>query len=233
MTEQNNKLTRAVGKGLALTSFDELQRFAKAATMSGLVGYSRRDPPQVALAKSMMVTQYGAELGVPPMAALQGIHVIEGKPALGAGLISALIQKSGSVKYRVTSSNAEECVLSWFEFVDGAWERVGTSSFTIIEAKNANLAGRDNWKKYACDMLFARALTRGARRFAPAIFAGSVYTPDEISGGGDYIEAEVLHETVEQAHTPAPDDIENAAADHVAKLEAREDAEADLTIETE
>ena len=80
---------------------------------------------------------------------------------------------------------------------------------------------------------FCYALTRGARRFAPAIFAGSVYTPDEISGGGDYIEAEVLHETVEQAHTPAPDDIENAAADHVAKLEAREDAEADLTIETE
>jgi len=180
----------------------------------------------------MMVTQYGAELGIPPMASLQGIHVVEGKPALGAGLISALIQKSGSVKYRVTSSDGQECVLAWFEFVDGAWERVGTSSFSIVEAKNANLAQRDNWKKYTSDMLFARALTRGARRFAPAIFAGSVYTPDEISNGGDYIEAEVLHETIEQAHTPEPEDIDEAAA-HVARLEAREEAEADLALQPE
>ena len=221
MEEKNNRLTRAVGKGLALTSFDELQRFAKAATMSGLVGYSRRDPPAVALAKSMMVCQYGAELGVPPMAALQGIHVIEGKPALGAGLISALIQKSGIVKYRVTSSNAEECVLSWFEFVDGAWERVGTSTFTIAEAKSANLAGRDNWKKYTSDMLFARALTRGARRFAPAIFAGSVYTPDEISSGGEYIEAEVLQEQIAE---PTQEQLASAHVDRLLERDAILDA---------
>ena len=40
---------------------------------------------------------------------------------------------------------------------------------------------KDNWRKYPSDMLFARAISRGARRFAPGIFGGSpVYTPDEM-----------------------------------------------------
>ena len=53
-------------------------------------------------------------------------------------------------------------------------------------AQAAGLTGKDNWKKYPSDMLFARAISRGARRFAPGIFGGSpVYTPDEMGADVD------------------------------------------------
>jgi hypothetical protein len=68
---------------------------------------------------------------------------------------------------------------------------VGASSFTIQEAQEAGLLGKDNWKKYPSDMLFARAISRGAKRFAPGIFGGTaVYTADEM--GVDHDEDGVI-----------------------------------------
>jgi hypothetical protein len=55
------------------------------------------------------------------------------------------------------------------------------SSFTIEEAKRAKLTDKDNWKNFASDMLFARALTRGQRRYAPDVAIGSVYAEGEIA----------------------------------------------------
>jgi hypothetical protein len=76
------------------------------------------------------------------------------------------------------------------------------------EAQAAGLTGKDNWKKYPSDMLFARAISRGARRFAPGIFGGSpVYTPDEMGvevdeEGSVIVDAEIIEP--EQAHPSEP-----------------------------
>ncbi len=77
----------------------------------------------------------GRELGIPPMAALRGIHVIQGKTEIGAGLLAAMIKQSGKYDYRVVSSTDKECALSWFEHGDLA----GASSFTIADAERAGL----------------------------------------------------------------------------------------------
>jgi len=65
------------------------------------------------------------------------------------------------------------------------WQDEGAATFTIEEAKTAGLAGKDNWKGYPSDMLFARALTRAQRRYAPDIWGGSVYTPEEVGADVD------------------------------------------------
>ena len=39
--------------------------------------------------------EYGEMLGLSPMAAITGVHVIEGKPTASAGLISALVRRAG------------------------------------------------------------------------------------------------------------------------------------------
>ena len=55
-----------------------------------------------------------------------------------------------------------------------------TGSFSIEEAKQAGLLGKDNWKNYPARMLKHRALSFAARDSFPDVFAG-IYTPDEIS----------------------------------------------------
>ena len=120
----------------------------------------------------------GAELGLPPFASMTGIHIIKGKPVLGANVIATLVKNDPRYDYQITVCNERECFIDWSE--NG--KDVGDSSFTIEEAAAAKLAGKDNWKMYPSDMLFARAISRGARRFAPGIFGGSpVYTPDEMN----------------------------------------------------
>jgi hypothetical protein len=39
----------------------------------------------------------------------------------------------------------------------------------------------DNWQKYPRNMLFARALTNGARWYCPGVYFGAVYSGDELA----------------------------------------------------
>ncbi len=161
-----------------ITDFDTLQRQANALQKSGYFGVTQ--------AQAITKVLAGAELGLPPFASIAGIHVIQGKPALSSNLVATLIANDPRYSYRVERADDTNCVIQWYEGSD----RVGLSSFTIDEAKKAGLSDKATWKAYPSDMLFARAITRGARRFAPGIFGGSpIYTPDEL---GNVIEGELV-----------------------------------------
>lgn len=149
---------------------EEIARWADVFVTSGMF----KDAKSVA--QACVKIQAGQELGLPPFAAMRGFDVIEGKPAPNAGLTAALIKRSGRYNYTVVQSDATACVLEW---TDGG-RVIGRTGFTMDEAKAAGLAGRGPWRAYPQDMLFARALTRGARRFCADVFMGSVYTPEEL-----------------------------------------------------
>jgi hypothetical protein len=167
--------------------FDQLQRAASALQKSGFF------PDVKSEAQAIVKVMAGAELGLPPFAAMSGIHIIQGKPVLGANVLATLVKNDPRYDYRVKQCDDKACIIEWFE--SGALR--GQAGFTMAEALAAGLTGKDNWKKYPSDMLFARAISRGARRFAPGIFGGSpVYTPDEMGvevdeDGAVVIEAEV------------------------------------------
>lgn len=76
------------------------------------------------------------------------------------------------------------CVLRFFD----RGEECGTSMFTMDDAKRAKLSG-DNWQKYPQAMLYARALSKGARMFCPDVFGGAVYAEGEIADDGRVPEA--------------------------------------------
>lgn len=118
----------------------------------------------------------GQEIGIGPMQAISSIHIVDGRPCLDATLVGAKIRQSGRYDYRVITTNEQECVLHFFDRNDF----VGASSFTMAEAARAGLANKTTWKSYPQDMLRSRALTRGARTYAPEVFGGAVYTPEEI-----------------------------------------------------
>jgi len=57
----------------------------------------------------------GQEIGIGPFAAMTGIHVIQGKAALGAGIIASRIKGSGKYDYRVTQHDDESCVIVFYQ----------------------------------------------------------------------------------------------------------------------
>lgn len=118
-----------------------------------------------------------AELNVGPAAALGSISITKGKPAIAAALQSALVQRSGRWRYEVVECNDEAAELAWF---DGD-RQVGESTYTIEQAKRAGLLKKDVWQQYPGDLLFARAMTRGIRRYCPSVLAGMPsYTREEL-----------------------------------------------------
>lgn len=135
-------------------------------------------------AQAVVKIQAGAELGVPPFAAMNGINLIKGRVALSYTLVGSLIKKSGRYDYKIDSWTDEECSLSFYE----RNQKVGVFSFSMEDAKKAGLSGKEVWRAYPRNLLFARALTAGARTYCPDVFAGhSVYTPEEL---GEVIEGE-------------------------------------------
>jgi hypothetical protein len=172
----------------------ELQTAANAMHASGYFGDVKSQ------AQAMVKVLAGAEIGLPPFAAMSGIHIVQGKPVLGANLIATLVKNDPRYDYRVKTADNGQCVLTWYE----GGKVVGESSFTMNEANAAGLTNKDNWRKYPSDMLFARALTRGARRYAPGIFGGApIYTPEEMGVDTDE-EGHIIEGQIVTVETPAP-----------------------------
>lgn len=130
----------------------------------------------------------GREMGFGPFASVNGVHIVEGKPTIGANLMAAAVKASGRYNYRVIRMDDQACELTFFE----AGENVGVSAFTIEDAKRAGVKFTSSnnrptsWAKFPRNMLFARALSNGVRWYCPDVFMGSVvYTPDELGADVD------------------------------------------------
>lgn len=123
----------------------------------------------------------GLEMGIGAFSSMAGIHVIKGKPSIGAGLMAAAVKRSGKYNYRVTKHTASECIIDFFE----RGEACGTSSFSMDDAKAAGLVNNDNWKRAPRNMLFARALSNGVRWYCPDVFDVSTYVPEELGADVD------------------------------------------------
>jgi hypothetical protein len=126
-----------------------------------------------ALAKIMA----GKELGINPVASMNGIFFTkDGSMGLMAQTMLALIVKDPKNSYRPVELNSQRCEIEWLRDV----HPLGTTAYTIEQAAAANLLGKSNWKSYPEDMLWARTVSRGARRFYAGIFQGPVYVPEEL-----------------------------------------------------
>lgn len=200
---------------------NELSVAARAMHASGFFGDVKTE------AQAMVKVMAGAEIGLPPFASMTGIHIVQGKPVLGANLVATLVKNDPRYDYRVKRSDGEACVLTWYE--NG--KPVGESGFTIQEASAAGLTGKQTWKAYPSDMLFARALTRGARRYAPGIFGGApIYTPDELGvetdEDGAIIPGEIVTVTTPAANGKPTATPTNPIAAFVAQAEQRQSVQA-------
>lgn len=158
---------------------------------------SQRDPGQLARAfaesgywkdvkspaQAVVKMAAGEELGLTPLAAMQGITIIEGRIGYTGNLIATLLRQHEHYDYKVLERGDESCTLQFLydgEPIDD--EEEGKVTFSVADAERAELVKpKSNWVKYPRAMCFNRALTEGARTYCPDLTAGTpVYSTDEI-----------------------------------------------------
>jgi hypothetical protein len=180
-------------------------RYAEALAGASLLPRAYQKQP----ANVLLALEYGAALGIAPMAAIQGIHVIEGKPTASAGLIGALVRKAGH-RLRVTGDDHHAvCEIVRNDDPDFTFR----AEWTMQRAQAAGLTGKGVWKQYPAAMLKARAITECARDACPEALAGVNYTAEELGqddAAGSFpaplpAEAPVVVERLEAV--PADDDF--------------------------
>lgn len=147
-------------------SVNELSTISETFFKSGM--FSDIKSAQQAMVKIMA----GAEVGLPPFQSMSGIHIIVGKPVIGAGLIASKIKGSGKYDYKVVKMDEKLCSIDFYQGKDN----IGNSTFTAEEAKKA---GTKNLDKFPKNMLFARAISNGVKWYCPDVFGGPVYVPEE------------------------------------------------------
>lgn len=148
----------------------DVVELSKAIHASGLAPSTLNSPDKVAVAIMM-----GLELGLPPMQALQGIAVINGRPSVWGNLGLALIQRSGLLEEFTEGFEGEEAVET-ADFPNGfkAWvqmKRKGQpavrAEYSVADAKRARLwngmdleaakAAKTPWARFPKPMLRWRA----------------------------------------------------------------------------
>ena len=193
MAEQR---TIAIGQATVPASLDEVRTLGEIFARSGMFS-DVRDAAQ-AIVKILA----GRELGLPPLMSMTKIYIVKGQVALSATAMAALIKQSGVYDYRIAELTNERCTVIFFE----RGQEVFRSTFTIEDAKRAGVAGGDSWQKYPRNMLFARALSNGARFVCPHLLAG-VYVPEELTEGVSVheLEAPAVPEVPVAAAEPKPE----------------------------
>lgn len=153
---------------------DDAFRMAERLAKSNLVPKEFRGKPE----DVFLVITFGAELGLPPVAALRGMMCINGRPAPYAATLVGVVQASPACKYlRCVSSNNEEAT---YETLRVGYPSPSQESFTMADAQRAGLTQRNqNYQLYPRKMLEARASAALARKVYADICAG-VYVAEEV-----------------------------------------------------
>ena len=147
-------------------------------------------------ANVLVAIQYGASLGIEPMAALQNIDVIQGTPTLSAKAVAAMVRANG---HKLWVSEDEQNMSATCTIVrNDDKEHPVTVTRDKAWAQRMGLLTKDNYKKQPTTMLMWRAVTACANRACPELFLGlgGAYTADELHDMDDMapVEATVVED---------------------------------------
>ena len=153
-TMTNNKPALPIGtRGIELENFEALWRFAQCIAASPFA------PKGMEKAEAIVpAIQLGLELGLTPMAALQNVAVINGRPGIYGDAALALVRASGfceSYTQEISGEgdNRRASVTSKRKGAEAL-----TNTFSVADAKRAGLWGKQGpWSQYPDRMLLFRA----------------------------------------------------------------------------
>ena len=194
-------------QGFAPTTITEAIQFSEMLASSQMVPKQYQGKPQ----DIMVCVQWGMELGLAPLQALQNIAVINGKPSVYGDAAMALVQASPLcegveefIEGEGTTNPIAVCV------AHRKGRKPVRSTFSVEDAKRAGLWGKQGpWQAYPKRMLAMRARGFALRDAFPDALRGMV-TAEEAS---DYPTPEPAREPVTvrpKFHTP---DVKTTPAD--------------------
>jgi hypothetical protein len=125
--------------------------------------------------QAFVILQAGMDMGLTPTAAMRGIHVIQGKMAIGSQLMVAQVQEAGH-QFEIVKSEDNMAIVELTRRDTGKKHRV---KFTVEDARRAGLVGKDNYRNWPRQMMLSRAISECIRYAAPECLNGMVYTPED------------------------------------------------------
>lgn len=148
--------------------------------------------------KIFFTFETGSMLNIHPVAAIQGVNVIEGQPTLSPALMSAVIRRAGHLIRVTTEGQLADLSLSATAVLvrKDDPDHPFTVTWTIERARRAGLlqvvsgavqarsrSGHAGpWEKYTEAMLKARAISEVCREGGTDALMGAVYVPEELGG---------------------------------------------------
>jgi hypothetical protein len=160
--------TTAAERGVTFTSIDQMRAFAMDVANSGLAPRDFKTPEAI-----LVAMQHGMEIGLTPMASLQSIAVINGRPTLyGDGLMAVALAHPGCLDIIETfERGADEDAMRAICEVQRRDKVPLIRTFSIGDAKKAGLWKKSGpWTQYPKRMLQMRARAFAIRdAFADAL----------------------------------------------------------------
>ena len=174
---------------LAPTNMGEAIQFSEMLASSNMVPKNFQGKP----ADILVAVQWGSEVGLSPLAALNGICIIQGKPSLYGDSALALVVAHPAYGGHEEKLEGEEASCTIVRIVNGK-EITTVRTFSVTDAKKANLMSKPGpWSQYPKRMLAMRA--RG--------FAMRDAFPDALKGVITYEEALDIPDEAIKDITPA------------------------------
>lgn len=127
----------------------------------------------------------GEEIGLRPMQALSAIDIIEGRPALNAQAMRALLQSRGHDVWVEDQPVPGTAMTALAVTVCGLRQgqpesRVQRVTWTWQRARQAGLVSKTNWENHPIEMLIARATSAVCRLIASDVLMGLAYSAEEL-----------------------------------------------------
>jgi hypothetical protein len=156
--------TLAIARGVQIGNIDELWRFATAVAASGLA------PKGITTKEAIFIAiEMGLEVGLPAMAALQNIAVINGRPSIWGDAQLAICRGSGELEefsewYEQGGKKLARNPVSFGDDTTAVCRvkrrgyEAAETAFSVADSKQARLWGKEGpWSQYPGRMLRFRA----------------------------------------------------------------------------
>lgn len=161
----NELTTQKQGFSLNPKSLEEAIKFADVLSKSNIIPKDFAGNP----GNILVAVQWGMELGLQPMQAMQSIAVINGRPALWGDAVIALVRGSPLCEYIYESDDGETATCR----VKRRGEEEQVRTFSMEDARKAGLDNKSGpWTQYPKRMRQMRARAFALRDVFPDVLRG-------------------------------------------------------------
>lgn len=159
-------------RGVVLRTFQDFVAFGEFAAASQFAPSAMRGKP----ADCTLAIILGAEIGLTPMAALQGIAVVNGKPSAYGDALIAVCKASPLCEFIEESVEGEgDAMVAVCRAKRRGYDQPSEFTFSVADAKKAGLWTKEGpWKQYPKRMLQMRARGFCLRDVFPDVLRGII-----------------------------------------------------------